>query len=422
MNEKERVIKISDSYDKISQCGRCGFCQVACPIFRSTGHEGGVARGRLATIRALIERRLDWSPDVEEPLFDCLLCGACTDNCFTAIPTADLVVQARNEYLEKVGKKSIHRLLFDYLLPYPRRLHWAARMAALGKNTGLSNLAKALGLLKIFGRDFPHANDFVDRLPLKPLRVKLKPGTYNGEAQQYHIGYFVGCGVDIIQQQTGLATFDYLKQSAKKVTILDNGCCGLPAWSYGDIPVARKMAEINLNTLSQQNFDFIVTDCSSCASHLKKYPDLFSENREIKNLAEQLIPQLKDLVELMPLFKTLPAETNQKIKVTYHDPCHAVRGQHLSREPREVLRNQPGVEFIELPEADWCCGGAGSYAFSHYQLAQQVMDRKVENIKKTGADTIVTSCPACMMHLSYGIRRHGLNIQVRHISEIVVGH
>ncbi|MGD8900109.1 MAG: (Fe-S)-binding protein, partial [Desulfobacterales bacterium] len=112
---------ISKYYDEISHCNRCGFCQVACPIFRSTGHETGVARGRLALLRAIIEGRLEWSPEIEAPLFDCLLCGACTANCFPAIPTSDLIIKARAQYLEKVGRKSIHQLLFDHLLPYPRR-------------------------------------------------------------------------------------------------------------------------------------------------------------------------------------------------------------------------------------------------------------------------------------------------------------
>jgi glycolate oxidase iron-sulfur subunit len=72
-----------------------------------------------------------------------------------------------------------------------------------------------------------------------------------------------------------------------------------------------------------------------------------------------------------------------------------------------------------LPEADWCCGGAGSYAFAHYELSQQVLDRKMENLKKTGADLLVTSCPACIMHLSYGVRKHGLSTRVCHISELI---
>jgi glycolate oxidase iron-sulfur subunit len=125
------------------------------------------------------------------------------------------------------------------------------------------------------------------------------------------------------------------------------------------------------------------------------------------------------MVDLM--YSTVDAfpSSADPITVTYHDPCHATRGQGLSKEPREILKKMPGIEYKELPEADWCCGGAGSYALSHYDLSRRVLDRKMENLKKTGADVIVTSCPACMIQLSYGIRKHGLKVKVSHISQVV---
>jgi glycolate oxidase iron-sulfur subunit len=410
---------ISVHYDEISQCNKCGFCQVACPIFRSTGHESGVARGRLALLRAIIEGRLDWNKELEEPLYDCLCCGACTANCFPAVPTADLIIEARSEYLEKVGKKSVHRLLFDHLLPYPRRLHLAARVVALGKNTGMSQLARALGLLRIFGRDFSRAEEIVEKLPPLPLRDKIKPGVFKGSGDALRIGYFVGCGVDIIQQDAGRATIEILKKIGKSVMLLDNCCCGLPAWTYGDLEVAKKLAEKNLITLSAGNFDVIVTDCSSCASFLKKYPVIFKDDDQKHQMAQNIFPRLKDMVELLySNLDTWPVK-NEHLIVTYHDPCHGSRGQGLVKEPREILKKIPGIEYRELPEADWCCGGAGSYALTHYDLSRSVLDRKMDNLKKTEADVLVTSCPACMIQLSYGIRKHGLKTKVRHISELI---
>ena len=182
---------IAEYYDDIAQCNKCGFCQVACPIFRSTGHESGVARGRLALLRAIIEGRLEWDKELEGPLYDCLGCGACTANCAPSVPTADLIIKARNEYLEKVDRKPIHKMLFDYLLPYPRRLHFAARAVALGKNTGISGMARALGLLRIFGRDFSRAEEIIKKLPPLPFRDKFKPGVYEGSGESMRIGYFV---------------------------------------------------------------------------------------------------------------------------------------------------------------------------------------------------------------------------------------
>ena len=410
---------ILEHYDQVAQCNRCGFCQVACPIFRSTGHESGVARGRLALLRAVIEDRLDWSKDIEKPLFDCLLCGACTANCFPAIPTSDLVIKARSEYLEKVGRKSIHRLLFDQLLPYPRRLHMAARAAAVGKNTGLSNLARALGLLRIFGRDFANAEEIIERLPPTPFRDKNKPGSYAGSGEDLKVGYFVGCGVDIISQDAGTATLKLLKKLVKTVHILDNCCCGLPAWSYGDMEATRKLAGKNLGVLESQKIDVIVTDCSSCASFLKKYPEIFPAGDPRHATAQKVAAKARDMVQWL-FSSSLPEFTADKtVTVTYHDPCHASRGQNLTDEPREILRNLAGVEYVELPEADWCCGGAGSYALSNYELSRKVLDRKMNNVQQTGADLLVTSCPACMIQLSYGVRKHGLKTKVSHISEVI---
>jgi glycolate oxidase iron-sulfur subunit len=411
---------ISEHYDEIAQCNRCGFCQVACPIFRSTGHEAGVARGRLALLRAIIEGRLEWNQEIEEPLFDCLLCGACTANCFPAIPTSDLVIRARSEYLEKVGRKSIHRLLFDQLLPYPRRLHLAARTVALGKNAGVAELAQALGLLKIFGRDFVHANEIVERFPARAFRDQINTGIHQGQGQSLRIGYFVGCGVDIINQDAGFATLQLLKKIGAVVHVLENCCCGLPAWSYGDLKAAQKLAAKNLSILASDQFDLVVTDCSSCASFLKNYGQLFAEGDQQLKKAEIVSARVKDMVQLIHSMEVYAPSSNAALTVTYHHPCHASRGQGLVKEPAEILERLPGVEYRPLPEADWCCGGAGSYAFGHYELSQQVLDRKMENLKKTGADLLVTSCPACIIHLSYGVRKHGLSTKVCHISEMIV--
>jgi len=129
--------------------------------------------------------------------------------------------------------------------------------------------------------------------------------------------------------------------------------------------------------------------------------------------------RVRDLLEPASSLELLTEAKDGKIVVTYHDPCHASRNQGLNLEPRLILEALPGIEFRELPEADWCCGGAGSYAFSHYDLAMKVLDRKMDNVEKTGAEVLVTSCPACMVQLSYGARKRNLPVRVRHISSCI---
>ena len=115
------------------------------------------------------------------------------------------------------------------------------------------------------------------------------------------------------------------------------------------------------------------------------------------------------------------AESRDPVVVTYHDPCHMSRYQTIKEQPRQLLENTPGVTFVELPEADWCCGGAGTYNIMHYDQSMAVLDRKMKNLESTGASILATSCPACIVQLAYGVRRHKLPVRVLHVSQILAG-
>ncbi len=415
------VEDLKPDYDEIARCNRCGFCQAACPVFRATGSEAGVARGRIALLRALVEGRLAWEPGLEGPLFDCLLCGACTAHCFPAVPTAELLVKARSLYLARVGRKAAHRLLFERLLPYPRRLQRAARAAALGKRSGVSRLAAALGLLRAFGRDFERAEGIVPAIPRRAFREEHPAGEYAGAGSGGTIAYFVGCGVDLLQPEVGCATLALLRKAGRRVRVLENNCCGLPAWSAGDLATARKLAAANLARLEDSAAERVVTDCSSCASFLRSYPRLFPPPDPRHEAARRLAAKTWDLAPFLFAGEVAPAEDLRGRRITFHDPCHAVRGLGVRREPRELLARLRGAVFVELPEADACCGGAGAYALSHYDLAMRVLARKMENVKRTGADLLVTTCPACRIQLAYGVRRAGLKVEVRHLAQLMGG-
>jgi glycolate oxidase iron-sulfur subunit len=190
--------------------------------------------------------------------------------------------------------------------------------------------------------------------------------------------------------------------------------------TYGDRKAAAKLAEKNLKILAEHDFDVVVTDCSSCASFLKKYPALFADDDPRHAAAAAFAQKVRDFSELVATAGEAPLPApGEKVIATYHDPCHAARGQGLVEQPRKILRGLPGVEYRELPEADWCCGGAGSYALGHYSLSRKVLDRKMDNLQRTGANLLVTSCPACIIQLSYGIRSRGLPVRVCHISELI---
>jgi glycolate oxidase iron-sulfur subunit len=415
MNEKFQSV-----YDEVSKCNRCGFCQAHCPIFDITGDERNVARGHNVHVRKLAEGDLEINSDFKDPLFECLLCKACVANCFPAVRTDKNVVAGRAEYMRQIGQPKVMHFLFHRLLPDHDKMAKFVRLGALGKNSGMTKLARAMGILKWFGKDFDKAEGIVEKLPMTSFRertqkLKLDPAKANAE-----VAYFVGCGFNFVLPRVSEATIEVLVNSGAAVRVADNCCCGLPSYGYGDLDAARNMAKINIETLEKMKTDTVVTECGSCSAFLKDYPELFENDPAWQKRAKELAKKIKGFSEFMVdrLPESSPASKFSG-KVTYHDPCHMSRYQKVVNQPRALLRKIPGVTYVELPEADRCCGAAGSYNVMHYEQSMKVLDRKVENVKKTGADLVTTECPGCMIQLGYGMRRAGLGTRVVHISELV---
>jgi len=403
-------------YDRIAQCNRCGFCQVSCPVFRANGQEIGVARGRIALMRAIIERRIEWSPEIEEAFFACLLCGACTANCFPAIQTADLIVAARAEYMKRLGLRSDERALLDEILPFPEKLRQAAETIAQGSGELLS--PAAVTLVNAFAAGLER-KDLPAAFRAPAFRNKSASSVRKGRGKSLRIGYFVGCRADTLTAAAAEQTLRALAQVGRRVAILDNVCCGLPAEVRGDLPAARKFAERNMEALGAQHVDVIVTDCSRCAEFLKRYPSLFPEGDVRRKQAAAFAGRVRDFIEFAAS-EEMPRPTQaRRVVVTWHDPCRAVRGQKLSKQPRDLLKSLPGIEYREMPEADWCCGGAAFAGRAPAALPRKILDRKLDNIAKTGAHVVVTSCPACIVQLNAGARRRCMTLRVCHLSEFV---
>lgn len=261
--------------------------------------------------------------------------------------------------------------------------------------------------------------DLIQHLPLRTFRQSPEDHPGDLEDADRTVAYFVGCGTNYALPYVAYSTVRVLKAAGCSVRILDNVCCGLPPFSYGDLDAARELARRNIEVMAEMEVDAIVTDCGSCSSFLKEYPDLFMDDPLYKEKASTVRPKLKALSEYLGEIGIPELPGSLDARVTYHDPCHMSRYQNLANEPREIISRIPGIEYQELPEAGWCCGAAGTYNISYYGQSMQVLDRKVENIKKTGADIVVTTCPACNIQLAHGLRRHGLGCEVLDLAELV---
>ena len=413
---------ISQVYEEVSKCSRCGYCHPTCPTYSVSGLEQEVARGRNTIVRGIIEGRLEFSKDLKKTLFQCLMCNACVTNCFPGVKTDRVIAVARNEYIKQFGQPQLQRYIFKDLLRKPDTLAGFVKLASFGKRSGISGLVNVLCILGWFGKNIANAEGLLDRIPKKFLRDSLNEMDINPRPRKGKVAYFVGCGINFAYPHVGESTVGIMSKLDYEIDVLTNYCCGLPAYAYGDLDAVKWFIETNLNILKNTDADVIVTDCGSCTSFLRKYPRLVEQNSELKETAELVSSKVQDvttwLSERLDMFDFQSSAKAERI--TYHDPCHLAHHMNEREGPRRILQNLPNVEYIELPEADWCCGGAGSYNIAHYDISMKILDRKMKNVLQTDAQILATACPSCLIQLSYGARNQKLPLKVKHVTEVVL--
>ena len=408
-------------YDTIAQCNRCGFCQAGCPVFRTTGSEHSLGRGRQAVARALILGHMELTPEVAHALEDCLLCRGCTAHCFPAIKTDETVLAIRHAYIKRHGQPRWQSFLFREILAHSKRLETAGRMALWAKRHGLTKLAEKSGMLRLVDPRFQKVDQVLPAMGGKGFLRGNQAQVPQPREVKHRIGYFASCGMSFEFPEAVAATLRVLARNGCATTIMDNTCCGRPAHSYGDLDTAKDIARKNIDRMSieAEGLEAIVSDCGSCSTHLKDYGAMLKDDPAYRDKAAALSQKIRSFSEYLAAIG-IEAPGALAGTVTYHDPCHlSNRFAKITAQPRKLLKSVPGLTFKELPESDWCCGAAGSYTFLHHEEASGVLDRKMNNVKKTGAATLVTECPSCMMHLGYGARKNGLELEVRHVSQVL---
>lgn len=402
----------------LRKCNKCGFCQAGCPIYKATGVEWSTARGRIELVRsALLDHKLGLD-ELDESVFNCLTCNNCTEHCPPAIRTGDIIFRAREEILKQQGQPWIQRLLFKKLLSNPSLLNKTSRLLRLTDVTGLRTVARKTGLMKLIG-DTGRVEAMVPRAPANSGLKAISRLATKLENPRYRVAYFPGCHASSLSPGVAEATIRVLHRHQVEVTVPEFACCGLPAAGYGDTSSARSMAQRNVGLAQNLSVDAVITPCGSCSSFLKEYGKLLAEDPEWSQKAREFAAKVKDLSEfLMEIGLNTEMKTIHK-KVTYHDPCHLAHYQKIKEQPRTILKSIPGVEFTELAEASTCCGAAGTYGCTHYDLSMKVLDRKMGNVAKAGADILVTSCPGCVMQLAHGVHRHKIPTRVSEIAVLL---
>lgn len=400
----------------MNRCSRCGACQAYCPLYQETGREPFVARGKVELLELLEDDKLVWNDKMAEIFSTCLLCGNCGDNCPNKVKADLLVREGRRDLVEARGLPIIKRTVFEHLLKKDGRLGLAAQLLYLYQNLGIRSLVRGSGILKLLPGNLAEKESLLPRLSAKEFR-KSVPQVVEVENPRFRVAYFTGCMTNYIYPQTGYSLLMVLKANGVAVVIPEQVCCGIPALASGDYDTVRELARKNLAAFAEADVDYIVTDCASCLGTWLEYPQLLPEEARAKDLAGKVIDISTFLVKLLQI--KLPKTLNLGT-VTYHDPCHLKRLPGGKEHPRSLLKQLgEGTRFVEMKDADRCCGSAGSFNITHYQLSQQVAQAKVSAVQAIQADYVATGCPACMMQLQHALKKADLPAKVAHTIELV---
>lgn len=404
-------------------CIKCGFCLPKCPTYRETGIESASPRGRIHLMKLVAKGRLQ--PDeISEQLDLCLGCRACETACPAGVKFGKLLEAGREQTLQARHLPRVPRLgqaiLFTGLLPHVKRLDLLVDLLWLYQSSGLRWLVRRSRLLRLLGREWPGLESLLPDLPPPRVRQTLREQTAADGRERRRVGFLSGCVMRSVFAHANAATVRVLARNGCHVsTPRQQGCCGALHAHRGDLAAARALARRNIDAFGCLDIDAIIVNAAGCGAMLKEYGDLLADDPDCATRATAFSRQVRDISEFLGGLDLYPGMGELPVRVAYDDPCHLLHGQGISREPRRLLQQIPGVELVPFSEADWCCGSAGVYNLTQPEMSKRLLDRKMRHIAAVSPDVIATGNPGCILQLRWGVQRAGLRTEVVHPVELL---
>lgn len=414
-------IKISDrpftdhiDYSRLSKsCATCAKCNAVCPVYDVFRSEDMSSRGWFEIVTDKHYSYLNSKRVVEA----CLNCKSCRTACPAGVDVSQLILDRRAENPNKLAGlifrfhaqserfaaflKFLARLQPVWDRPLFRKVLDITTRPLLRRLAPSARLSSRLAMPKLARR---HLRDRHAGLIPKP-----------GQAPRSKVAYFHGCAANYFDDDVGDAVIAVLRKHGVIPDLPPQRCSGTPIETYGHRELAKEGARVNLKSLA--GYDTIVTGCASCTLMLKDYPQLFAAQPE-QPAAEAMAGRVKHISEFVaqsPVKPATAAAGSSRCTVAYHSSCH-LRAAGVTKEPRTILAGLPGVDYVEMPDADRCAGGAGTYLVKDFDTSQQIVERKRRAVEQSGADVVATSCPACMIQLRTGLPGA---VKVKHVAQLL---
>ena len=406
----------------LKECVHCGLCLDFCPTYRLLGHEADSPRGRIYQVRQVYEGKISPDdPDFREHIYACLDCRACQTACPSGVQYGTIIEAAR-AVAEPVNasEKTVGRAILGSVFTRPRLLDAAGVGLRMYQRTGLQRLVRGSGALRLLPARMREMEAMLGPTQGGIRRWSAPHVTPARGPVRYRVGFIEGCIMPQLFGDTNAATVRVLAMNGCVVySPPKQGCCGALQMHTGDRPTAQDLARRNIEAFEGLGLDAIIINAAGCGSTLKEYAHLLADDPRYAERARAFQNLVKDVSEFLASIDLVPPTQPVPMRVTYQDACHLVHGQGIRQQPRKLLRQIPGLELVEMNFSGVCCGSAGIYNLTHYDLSMRVLEEKMDNVLATGATAVVAPNPGCTMQLAYGARRRGVQLELLHVVDLL---
>jgi len=378
-------------------------------------------RGRIYQMVQVDEGRLALGDSFVTHTDRCLGCLNCQTACPSGVPYGSLLERARSQIEQNyprpwLGRK-VREHFYAQVLPSFRTLGRHAKLVRFYQRSGLQGLARGSGVLKLLG--------ITDLDALSPRISSDFSFRHLGEVfpaegvRRGRVALLIGCVSSVAFADLNRATVRVLTKNGIEVHIPKaQSCCGALHLHAGYLDMARALARRNIDAMLSPEFDAVVTNAAGCGSVMKEYAALLEHDAEYADRAMQFVAKVRDISEYLNQVGLIEPARKSKARVSYQDPCHLAHAQGIRKAPRELLKFV-GLELVESPRSDSCCGSAGVYNIVQNELSMKILDEKMGNIAMVQPEVIATANVGCALQLAAGVKRKGLNARVAHVVELL---
>jgi glycolate oxidase iron-sulfur subunit len=406
--------------ERLLTCVHCGLCLPACPTYRHLGNENDSPRGRIYLMRGAVEGKLKIGESFISHIDLCLGCRACETVCPSGVPYGHLLEAARAEVAKEKSSRGLFsetllRFLLNHVFTRPWLLRTGFALSRWFRDSGLARTALEMNVVR--GRvRFALALLLASRSRLAKTRATPSVTNRGGGTR---VAVLKGCVMEGLFRETNRATERVLAREGFELVSADGQmCCGALHAHAGQRDAAKQLARTNIIAFLNSGADRIIVNAAGCGAAMKEYAALLADDPLAKEALE-FSSRVRDVSEFLAETGICPPTGHIALRVAYDAPCHLIHAQRIAQAPIDLLRAIPGVTLVPLRDFESCCGGAGIYNLQHQELSGDILNDKLASIKESGADTVASANPGCIMQIGAGALLSGLDVAVVHPIELL---